>query len=273
MLEVFCNLAAHTIAYNRAMIQAIDHAVILVADLAEATHDYEALGFRVVPGGEHTDGATHNALISFADGTYLELLAFRREVQNHRWWPHVAAGEGLIDFALLPHAIAADVAAAQARGLRLIGPLDGGRMRHDGVQIAWQTAYGRAAELPFLCGDVTPRSLRVPAGLAQQHPNGAVGIFRLTVAVRDLEVSAARYAALIGRSPLVEPGRRLFKLGPGYVVVQSTEPDLVESNAVLDQLELRGQGPAALALRRDRLAATPRVLSPSLTHGVRMIIA
>ncbi|PDW02918.1 VOC family protein [Candidatus Viridilinea mediisalina] len=255
------------------MIQAIDHVVILVTDLAEAIHDYEALGFRVVPGGEHTDGATHNALISFADGTYLELLAFRREAQGHRWWPHVAAGEGLIDFALLPQAIAVDVAAAKARGLHLVGPFEGGRMRHDGVQITWQTAYGRAAELPFLCGDVTPRALRVPDGLAHQHPNGAVGIFRITVAVRDLEVSAARYAALIGRSPLIEPGRRLFKLGPGYVVVQSTEPELVESATVLDHLEFRGQGPAALAFRRDRLAAIPRVLNPGLSHGVRMIIA
>ncbi|RRR72019.1 MAG: VOC family protein [Candidatus Viridilinea halotolerans] len=255
------------------MIQAIDHVVILVADLAAAIHDYEALGFRVMPGGEHTDGATHNALICFADGTYLELLAFRREAPGHRWWPHIAAGEGIIDFALLPQAIAEDVAAAHARGLHLAGPLEGGRVRHDGVHIVWQTAYGRAAELPFLCGDVTPRALRVPAGLAHQHPNGASGIFRLTVAVRDLEVSSARYAALLGRSPLVEPGRRLFKLGASYVVVQSSEPDVVESGTVMEYLELRGQGLAALALRRDRLAAVPRVLDPILTHGVRMLMA
>lgn len=84
------------------MIQAIDHLVILVSDLAEAIEDYEALGFHVAPGGEHTDGATHNALISFADGTYLELLAFRRDAPTHRWWRHTASGEGLIDFACCP---------------------------------------------------------------------------------------------------------------------------------------------------------------------------
>jgi catechol 2,3-dioxygenase-like lactoylglutathione lyase family enzyme len=266
----------HKAAYtydDTAMIQAIDHLVILVSDLAEAIEDYEALGFHVAPGGEHTDGATHNALISFADGTYLELLAFRREESSHRWWRHTAAGEGLIDFALLPSAIAEDVAAAQARGLPLTGPLPGGRARPDGVNLAWQTAYAEAPELPFLCGDVTPRELRVPQGLAHQHPNGATGIFRLTVAVDDLAVSAARYAALLGRAPLEEPGRRIFKLGSGYITLQAHGSDLVESAAVAAQLSSRGVGPAALALRRDHLAAIPRTLDSELTHGVRMIIA
>jgi catechol 2,3-dioxygenase-like lactoylglutathione lyase family enzyme len=255
------------------MIQTIDHLVILVSDLAEAVEDYEALGFHVAPGGEHSDGATHNALVSFADGTYLELLAFRREVPSHRWWRHVATGEGLIDFALLPGAIAEDVAAAQTRGLSLTGPLPGGRTRPDGVNLVWQTAYAEAPELPFLCGDVTPRELRVPHGLAHHHPNGATGIFRLTVAVDDLEVSAARYAALLGRAPLEDPGRRIFKLGSGYVALQAPGPDLVESAAVTAQMASRGVGPAALALRRDNLAAIPRALDPELTHGVRMIIA
>ncbi|NTU86090.1 MAG: VOC family protein, partial [Chloroflexales bacterium] len=193
------------------MIGVIDHLVILVEDLAEAVEDYETLGFTVSPGGEHTDGATHNALISFADGTYLELLAFRREAPEHRWWRHKAAGEGLIDFALLPGDTAADVAAARSRGLPLVGPVAGGRERPDGVRLEWQTALADAPELPFLCGDVTPRELRVPYGLAWRHPNGVSGIFRVTVAVRNLEVSAARYAALLGQRPLVEPGRRLFK--------------------------------------------------------------
>ena len=40
------------------MIRAIDHIVILVADLAAASADYAALGFTVTPGGEHTGGQT-----------------------------------------------------------------------------------------------------------------------------------------------------------------------------------------------------------------------
>lgn len=255
------------------MIRAIDHLVILVEDLAEAVEDYEALGFTVSPGGEHTDGATHNALVAFADGAYLELLAFQREALDHRWWHHRASGEGLIDFALLPGAIAADVAAAQGRGLPMLGPVPGGRERPDGVRVEWQTAFAEPPELPFLCGDVTPRELRVPAGSAARHSNGVSGIFRVTVAARDLERSAARYVALLGQAPLVEPGRRLFKLGSGYIALHEPGADALENAAVELRLDRRGDGVAAVALRRDHFAGIPRALDPDLTHGVRMIVA
>src|SRR5436190_10388386 len=107
------------------MIRALDHIVILVHDLAVASADYAALGFTVTPGGEHTGGATHNALVVFADDTYLELIAFLQPAPQHNWWHHVAAGEGLIDFALLPGAIEADIATARERGLPIDGPTAG----------------------------------------------------------------------------------------------------------------------------------------------------
>jgi hypothetical protein len=254
------------------MIRAIDHIVILVDDLAEAVGDYEALGFTVTPGGEHADGATHNALVSFADGTYLELIAFKAEAPQHRWWRHKAAGEGLIDYALLPGETAAAVAAAQARGLHVEGPFAGGRERPDGVRLEWQTAIPGPPELPFLCGDVTPRELRVPHGAAQHHHNGVSGIFRVTVAVRDLETSAGHMSALLGHGPLIEPGRRLFKLGAGYLALQAPDADLPERAAVAARLERRGEGVAALALRRNHLADTSRPLDAELTHGARITV-
>ena len=58
------------------MLTGIDHIVILVRDLAAASAEHAKLGFTVTPGGAHRHGATHNALISFADGTYFELIAF-----------------------------------------------------------------------------------------------------------------------------------------------------------------------------------------------------
>lgn len=255
------------------MIRAIDHIVILVDDLAEAVSDYEAMGFTVTPGGTHAGGTSHNALVSFADGSYLELIAFLREEPGHRWWRHRAAGEGLIDFALLPLETEGAVGAAQARGLHMQGPFDGGRERPDGARLQWQTAFADAPELPFLCGDVTPRDLRVPHGPAHHHHNGVIGIFRVTVAVSDLEVSAGRLSALLGHGPLIEPGRRLFKLGAAYIALQAPGPDLPESAAVEARLAQRGEGIAALALRRDHVASTPRPLDPDLTHGARITVA
>ncbi len=61
----------------------------------------------------------------------------------------------------------------EARGLLL----DGGRLR-------WQTARSPSADLPFLCGDLTPRALRVPEGEVRVHANGALGVASLGIAAR-----------------------------------------------------------------------------------------
>lgn len=222
----------------------IDHLVILVADLAQASADFADLGFTVVPGGTHTDGATHNALISFADGTYLELIAFLREAPEHRWWRYAATGEGLIDWAMLPAEIAADIAAARERGVAYDGPIPGGRQRPDGQEIAWQIGLPPAPDLPFLCADVTPRALRVPGGAATQHANGAVGIARLALAAADVRASAARYAALLGQdaSPAAEP---CFALGDASLCLAS-------GGRAAARLAARGEGPYALVLRTQR---------------------
>src|SRR5262249_5090781 len=84
------------------MLRSIDHIVILVRDLAQRPGASERLGFPATPGGEHTGGATHNALITFADGAYFELIAFkeRDKEQPHRWWRQLAYGEGIVDYCL-----------------------------------------------------------------------------------------------------------------------------------------------------------------------------
>ncbi len=234
------------------MIHAIDHVVILVHDLATATNDYAALGFTVTPGGVHADGATHNALVAFADGSYLELIAFRREAPDHIWWRYVAEGEGLIDVALLPGAIDEDVAAARMRGLDMTGPFSGGRERPDGVRIAWKTARPATPDLPFLCGDVTPRDLRVPTGAARLHPNGVTGIARVLVATRDPAVSAARYRALLGIEGTTVTEGVSFELGASAIVLTA----LNEHH--------RREGPCALELRGGASVD----LDPAITHGV-----
>jgi catechol 2,3-dioxygenase-like lactoylglutathione lyase family enzyme len=242
---------------------AIDHVVILVQNLAAAATDYAALGFTVAPGGQHTDGATHNALVTFADGSYIELLAFLRPAQEHRWWRQVPDGEGLIDFALVPDDIAAVIEAARGRGLPIDGPHPGGRQRPDGQRVAWQTGLPPSPDLPFLCADVTARELRVPPGPARRHPNGATGIAEVTVAVRDLEASAARYTALLGGPPAARAERRAsFSLGHARLTLASPGP---EDADLLARLERRGEGPAALVCAT---AGAPGTLDPARTHRV-----
>lgn len=259
------------------MILGIDHVVILVNDLEQAMRDYSALGFTVVPGGEHTDGATHNALVAFADGAYLELIAFKRPAVEHRWWHHTQIGPGLIDFALLPANIAADIAAMAAQGLSYNGPIAGGRQRPDGQRIAWQLGLPLTPDLPFLCADVTLRGLRVPEGAARQHPNGVTGIANITVVVRDIGASMKRYRALIGApqadhaqlsSDVVDEAGvqgAIFALGSGTLTLAA--PQQAEPGPLHHWLATRGEGICRLTLRSTDPPATPW-LDLERTHGV-----
>jgi hypothetical protein len=42
------------------------HVIVAVRELERAVEDYRSLDFTVIPGGVHSNGATHNALIAFA---------------------------------------------------------------------------------------------------------------------------------------------------------------------------------------------------------------
>lgn len=253
------------------MIRGIDHIVILVSDLDQARADYTQLGFTVVVGGAHTGGATHNCLVAFADGVYLELIAFKREEPGHRWWNQVATGGGLVDYALWPSAIAEDIAAAQARGLKYEGPLPGGRLRPDGQRVDWLLGLPPSPDLPFMCFDVTPRNLRVPYGADAQHANGAVGVADLTVAVSDLDAAIANYRALLGTEPVMnqdptQDNEAMFSVGTQTITLASPASDL---SPLPQQLGARGDGLYALDFRAAPGATPPR-LAAALTQGARL---
>ena len=186
------------------MLRKLDHVVLVARYLNTAIADHRRRGFTVTPGGEHADGATHNALISFADGSYLELVGFRDidRALTHRWWKIAADGGGFADFALLSDDLNADAAALAE--LVKTPPKDGGRIRPDGVELKWRTAVLKAP-LPFVIEDLTARELRVPGGAAAEHANGATGIASLVIGAVDIGEAEWRYAALRERgAPKVE---------------------------------------------------------------------
>lgn len=186
------------------MLGTIDHVIFVVPDLDAATREHRGRGFTVTRGGEHADGRTHNALVGFADGSYLELLAFHDlgRARDHRWAPVAERGGGWADFALRSDDLAAD---AEALGdLVTQTPQERGRTRPDGVRITWRAALLRPP-LPFLIEDVTDRALRVPGGAAAAHANGTGRIVRVVLGGRDPAAIAARYARLRARgAPEIE---------------------------------------------------------------------
>src|SRR5207237_364807 len=101
------------------MLRAIDHLVVAVTDLDGAVKTYGDLGFTVVPGGRHTEGATANALIGFRDTSYLELVGFTEPRPAHRWWAALARGGGLVDFGLQTDDVAGDAKILRQAGVHL----------------------------------------------------------------------------------------------------------------------------------------------------------
>lgn len=264
------------------MLHSIDHIVILVRDLAQASADYARAGFTVTPGGTHAAGTTHNALISFGDGTYFELIAFLDpdQPQEHRWWNRVADGEGLIDYAVLSDDLNNDAGELRGRGLAMEGPGDGGRIRPDGLQIAWRsTMLGRGIgnpTLPFVIEDVTARELRVPGGAATEHPLGVGRVAGLTLVTNNLDEAAAALTSLLGtpgEDVIADEGAMLrFTLGNQWLAVLQPGD---ASSPVGQYLRDRGEGPyeVTLSVEGEHGPGAGDLLPLDLTHGARISVA
>lgn len=183
----------------------IDHIVIVDHNLDLLVEQARSAGFTLVPGGEHAGGVTHNALIAFQDGSYIELIAFIEPDHrtSHRWWPRLWKGGGLVDFALFCNDLEDDVRRIKGRGMSVPNPVENGRLRPDGERLDWRQSFPQAVVgdtgMPFLIEDVTPRSLRVPHEQSQiDHANGVTGIAGVTVLVDDLQEARTALSAITG---------------------------------------------------------------------------
>lgn len=209
----------------------LDHIVILVTfqDLQDLPKRLED-DLIVIDGGEHAGGLTVNKLIIFADGTYIELIAFNKgadpEKRKKHRWGQLEEGT-IIDWAFtLRHE--SDFGTVQKRvrdvdvGTVYSDLVPGGRTRPDGTVLKWSisAAEKTTGELvwpghaPFWCLDRTPRRLRVPyqdeqedgsvRGLLAhtQHPSGVQGVSHVAVSVpEDFSSLRAVYDAVLTTNP------------------------------------------------------------------------
>lgn len=226
---------------------ALDHMVVVVDRLEAAAAEFGAAGFTVTPGGRHDGLPTENALVVFADGTYLELLAMRtpadreglREIRGTAKWeahlagvsaiarrflPRLAGPAGVGDFCASRAPLARFAREARARGVVAAGPVAMERRRPDGVVLAWELLLPADDTLPFFIADRTPRADRVPASpAATTHANGARGITQVTVRAPGVPAAALAWAGLFDLAPraladggaALEPGRWRLRLVPG----------------------------------------------------------
>ena len=253
------------------MLMGIDHIVIAVPDLKVARKNFEALGFTVVPGGRHPIG-THNALVAFGDGSYVELIAFYETSPAHRWWTPLQQGGGLVDFCMQTDDLRGDTAAFRRAGVGIDDPSPLSRVRPDGYRLAWVLSIPRGDHrgvAPFLIQDGTPREERIPRQTT--HANGVTGIGAVIVAVRDVIPVARWYAEVLRQQ--AQPIQRSELGGAGVrVTVGSHTLDFVaprgSAGPLGEWLAARGASPYAATFH----GPTPGTLDPAKTCGARLTL-
>lgn len=251
------------------MIKGIDHLVIVVNDLTKAAQDYERLGFTVVPGGKHPVGS-HNALIAFADGSYIEIIGFYREAVDHRWWEPLQKGERLVDYCLQTDDLIGDTKKLRDAGVEINDPVPWARTRPDGYELNWLLSLARGEHrgvAPFLIEDITSRRERLPK--ICNHQNGAIGIGTLTSAVGELPTIRRWYRELLGNDgeqvsdeSLGGRGQR-YSVGPHRVAfLTPVDP----KGPLVEWMRTYGSSPFAAGLRGPRSMA----LDQRLAHGANL---
>ena len=255
------------------MFTSLDHVAIVVNDLESAIASYPRAGFTVVRGGKHPIG-THNALIAFADGSYLELIAFLKPNTGHPWQIALEKGSAIVDFCMGTDDLAADVESMRRAGARFGNPYPLTRDRPDGYHLSWVLATPEPpfnGPVPFLIKDETPRDERVPR--ERSHRNGATGIRTLAIAVDDPGTSSRYYARVLGRPgapverPDLEAAGVSFAIGPNEVQLLASK---TEDGPLAQLIRERGQSPFEVVLASSGTATT---LDPTLLQGVRIRLA
>jgi hypothetical protein len=183
---------------------------------------------------------TSNSLIVLQDGVYIELYGYlhppsyypvsspeRQKRESHHWADKVP---GWLDYALLGVGLDSEPqisevinkrAAEEDSETHFFPEEAGARKRPDGKVVEWNLTgpdpkHGRGT-LPFFCGDVTPRELRVPSDPPSntQHPSGALGISHVRVLANAETFSrdSRQLTTILGAQPVSNsPSEVVWKL-------------------------------------------------------------
>jgi hypothetical protein len=184
----------------------VDHATIAGENLGEMRRALAAVGLPTDYGGPHANHATEMALVSFPDGSYLELMGIQKQadptaVAEHQWSAFLRGNAGPCAWAVRATDVSAEVARLKAAGIPVTGPMKSGRQRPDGVVLKWETAqvgpspYG--TYFPFLIRDLNPRELRVYFG-GRPSFTSVTGVKHVVIAVKDLDHAIEQYRKAYG---------------------------------------------------------------------------
>ncbi|MBD0417400.1 VOC family protein [Oryzicola mucosus] len=196
----------------------IDHLVLGVINLEQAESDFRHCGFDVLDRGDAA-GPMQNRLVRFADGSFLELLAFSGD-STHRFAPRWMKGSGWIDFALNASDFSRQTEALRSETGREL-PRRSLSKPAPNVGKSWELDLiepGVGAfdpVLPFLIEEKTPTEWRLPPlGDDIRQPHGISAVRGVTCVTDDLERSKTLMSAVFGR-----PAAIASRHGAGTIAV------------------------------------------------------
>jgi hypothetical protein len=237
----------------------IDHVTVCGADLGKMQSALKSAGIESVPGGAHNNRATEMALVSFPDGSYLELIAIQhnadpQNVRDHAWGKYMEANSGPCAWAARSADLAADLARLKSAGVPVGAPVRAGRERPDGVRLEWQTAdvgsEPRGTFFPFLIQDFTQRQQRAfPQG--KPVSRDFRGVAYVVIAVKNLDDAIQRYHTAYGAPP---PIKQVDKEWNAHLALLGNVPVILAQALNADSwLSARvsqfGEGPCAFVLQ------------------------
>jgi Glyoxalase-like domain len=255
------------------MPQRIDHVITATPNLDQLEATFIRLGFSVVGGGKHPHLGTRNRIILLDQG-YIELLAIADEqAVSPAVHQRIATTPGWIGFALQSADITNEAAAMRQRGADARGPAPGRLVAPSGSVRSWQSVriggddlLSAAEPLPFLIqhDSAGTRHQQELAGAdsISPHPNGALRLQTVTIAVANLSEAQAAFAQAYDLTPTGAPYREtaleaerltlaLPLGGERIVLAQPTDDGLV-----LDRLAAAGEGVCCVSVVVERIAAT-----------------
>jgi hypothetical protein len=242
----------------------LDHVAYAWDDLDTVVDAFERVGFSPEYGGTHATGTTHMSLVTFPDGSYLELLSTTpgTDPDDAGFWPdRIAASAGPAAWCIGVDDVRAWAKQCIDAGLAVDGPKTTGREREDGRHVEWDTAFvGGEAERdlhPFAISDRTPRGFRVPAVDEPSRPGTLTGVAEVVLAVpnlgRAVETFRRRYRLPTPTRWTDEAfGARLASF-PGKPVTLAEPND--ERSWLAGRLDGVGPGPCVYLLDTDDLDA------------------
>jgi glyoxalase-like protein len=254
----------------------IDHVTVCGSSLERMRADFADVGLRTTYGGRHANGVTHMDLLTFPDGSYIELIAPVGSLSGAAgmmsgWAKLMEADAGCGAWAVRSSDVHAEVAHLRRGGIEVRGPESGSRYRPDGTKLEWETALvgpGPAGSvLPFFIQDKTPRDQRVPAPPQEISIHGVAAV---VIGVRDLRSSIALFQRAFEFEEAIVEDHPDF--GAATLAFFSNTPLILASAAgtnswLTERLVKFGECPAAFLLEASAESSAKNVgLATKSTH-------